>query len=295
MLGFATHAAPLDLRPIVGIVGAALIGDAIALPSDVTAIALPPGQQYALASRDAVTPASVLPISADGAGPMAPISGAMPQPDRIEFSPSGSFAVLYSKALQKLQVIGGLPDSPGVSRELDASGLTSALAALAVSDDGQAVLAGTSGGVALMGNGAVIWGAGTPSALRFVPATRDAVLADSQGNQIVLLANVTGTVGVQVLATGAQGVSAPADLRISPDKRVFVANSGTGNVLILGLDGTVAAALDCGCTPGGIAALGAGSVYLLSDSGNPASWLFDIRDATPALRFLPALNRSAKP
>jgi streptogramin lyase len=45
--------------------------------------------------------------------------GAMPQPAQIEFSPTGSAVVLYSKALQRLQVVADLPSAPRVAREID--------------------------------------------------------------------------------------------------------------------------------------------------------------------------------
>ena len=93
---------------------------------------------------------------------------------------------------------------------------------MAVSDDGKALLLGSSDGE----NGAVSLlpaevhpehfkpAAGNSSALRFFSQTHDALLADSKRNEILLLKDTTGAFAYSPLAVEVQGVYAPTEIEI---------------------------------------------------------------------------------
>jgi hypothetical protein len=167
-----------------------------------------------------------MPIGNGNTGMLVPIPGAFDSPDRIDFSPNGSVAALYSSQRQTVQLIGGLPGSPQVTGERTAAISWGGVSAVAVSDDGEAVLLGSSDGE----NGAVmllpadgpprtLLSVAFPSALRFFPQTHDALLADSKRNQILLLRDTTGMFAFSALAVEAQGVGAPSDIEISDDQK----------------------------------------------------------------------------
>lgn len=276
---------PAMLRPILGLPGAVVLGDPLLLPDDATRILLPPGQAYALVERSGAEVMGLVSLSREGAGVWQAIEGAWFGANRIAFSPNGSAAVLYSGATKQVQFLAGLPQSPRVVRQLDVGSLGDAsVTALAVSDDAEVLLVGVSDGQLgtissfdAAGPAAASVKLGVPSNIRFLPRSRNALIADAGWNQILLLEDVSGDFRLRVLADDRQGVSAPADAQISGDgKRVFVANTGAGNVLVAEIDSGSVAALACGCTPGTLERLPAASAFVLNGADSLSSWLWDV-------------------
>jgi hypothetical protein len=205
-----------------------VLGSAVPLPDQVSAVSVAPGQQFALIETSG-GPSEVLPLTLDGSGAAVPIADSLPHSDSIAFSPSGSAAVLYAARTRSAQVIVGLPASPRLDRTVDLSVAALPLTSIAISDDAQAILAGFSDG--LHGS---IWSftaqpaqqiapAGLPIAIRFFPGSSDAVAADRGWQQILRLPHGAAP---QVLAGGATGIADPSDLEISSDlKTVWVLSS----------------------------------------------------------------------
>ena len=230
----------VQVRPVVGIPGAAALGGAISLPSDLTSIAISPTQAYLIGERGTNESPALLSLGPTGAGPELTISGAFPNSDRVEFSPTGSTAALYSASLQSVQVITGLPNLPQVSQQFDVSSLPASLTALAVTDDGATLLAGVSdfrsstGGVYLISaaNGARrVASAVFPAAIRFAQSD-SAVVADSGTNQVLLFSGITGTFTSTVLAGSADGVKSPTQIEIiAGGYAVLVANTSSDALL----------------------------------------------------------------
>ena len=171
LLGFAVTNSPLSVRPIAGSPGAMVLGGAIPLPAGVSSVIPIPGQQFAIVEQAGGS--GVLTLDLSTPQNVSPIAGSFAHSDRIAFSPSGSVAALYSSAAHQAQVITGLPASAQISRTVDLSAAGAAVTSLAISDDGQALLAGVSDGM----RGA-IWSfaagqtASSRSPLRVFPALR---------------------------------------------------------------------------------------------------------------------------
>ncbi len=292
VLGYFARTSPLELRPIVGITGAVILGDPMALPEGVNALALAPGQEYAAAQAGDQGAVGLLPIAGFGVGDLVPIAGATAAPDRIEFSPTAAVMALYSNRQQNIQLIGGLPAAPQVIREVDVSGLSGPPAAFAVSDDGQSLLVAAANGdgstVTLFpagGNPRIVAQAGTVSAIRFFPGAGDAVAADSQWNQILLL----DSAGAHVVAGEADGVSGPVDVQTSATARhVLVVNPGNQTLLDVDLDLAVTTSVACSFAPAGLRMLSQKSVFLAIDPNGRNAWTFHT-DVTPErVSYVPA-------
>lgn len=284
---------PDGLRPVWGTLGADLLGDIVPLPSGLAKLIPAPGQGFGLAQTADQTQMGIVLLDGNLIGDFQPVAGALGNPDRIVFSPGGSSAVLYSLATQHLQILTGLPGSPQVARDIDATSLPGTAGALAVSDDAGLVLA-----AALQPDGAVVTAfaadgtsrtvssGGAISAMRFLPGTQTAVIADSQNNQITLWA-VNST---RVLATDAQGIATPLDLESSTDgHRVYVANSGAGNILTIDLASGTATALQCYFNPSAFGPLRNSAVTVMGQSSDSV-WLLDKDAAAPWVAFAPLAN-----
>ena len=281
--GYLFDGASHGVRPILGIPGAALLGQPLDL-----------GFETAVAS---VSPRldSLIAVSADGQTHLFRIdSGAAAErfcdgligaPERIFFSPSGSAAALYKAGA--LQIVTGLPDAPAVARTLDA-GSPAAVAALALSDDGSAVLASGDGSLRLAGGSGqfnVLAGFGD-AVMAFAPGTHDAAAVDRGSNQITLFRDVAGNSESFVLAGPQEGVEAPVGVAFSVDgARVFVAGAGARAVLAFNLADGGRQSVDCGCKPTGIFRLG--SVYRLTEIGAEPLWLLDAQGGEARTVFVP--------
>jgi hypothetical protein len=295
LLGYAIGSSPLELRAIAGVVGVDILADPTPVPAGIRALMIAPGQQYGLATRGDEGQLGWISLNEDGAGDYTPIPGALAQADRVSFNSSGSAAVLYSGASQRLQVIGGLPNSTRIIRDLDASAFAGTLSALAISDDASVVLLGLSMGesgfVAVIGNESgprTVFNASSVAAIRFLPGAHDAVVADSQMNQITLLSGETYS--PRVLAGHAQGVSTPLDLETSTDgSRVFVANSAAGNILMIGVATGNSTALECGFAPAEFRRLAKSAISVTAQDGDGV-WVMDTDAAGPWVAFVPKLQ-----
>jgi len=295
VMGFVVHSSPPELQPIYGIPGATLVGQSVPLARDIEKLSMVPAQTYALVERSPFTEISLMPVTGSGTGDPIPIPGAVSRADRIAFGPSGLTALLYSKDLQKAQVISGLPSSPQITREFDLSWLAAPLTAMAISDDAQAVLVGVSdeeGGsiMDIAPDGRARWLArvGNATAIRFMRQTRDAAAADLVGNQILHIMDITGTPTVAVLGSEIQGVNGPIDLDISEDgQRVFVLNFGDRSLLSIEVESGKTASLPCAFTPSKIRRL-PGKSFLMTDAEGGVPWVLVTKDPAPGLFFVPS-------
>src|ERR1700736_294629 len=139
-LGFVFDSDAKGIRPILGIPGAASLGKPLDLGIAVIKAAISPQEDYMLAfSSDS----SLLLVRSNNGvistDTNANIAGV---PDLIAISPSGQSAVLFYRQMANVQVLTGLPKSLAAPQTIDISGLPNSLDTLAVTDDGQFVLAG---------------------------------------------------------------------------------------------------------------------------------------------------------
>ena len=146
-LGFLVDASGSGLSPIRGTASAPLLGDTIPKPDGVSRIYLPPRQHYALVEQSSSLGLAVWHLAHRHAGAsgdvLDSIPGTLSHPDTLAFSPRGTAAALLSKALAKVQIVVGLPGNGAVKAELSTT-VIGQVVSIAVSDDGQVLLAASS-------------------------------------------------------------------------------------------------------------------------------------------------------
>jgi hypothetical protein len=165
------------------------------------------------------------------------------------------------------------------------------VSAFAVSDDGSTVAVGVSDGetgalyVASTGHSMRLVASMThPAAIAFLHNSNNAVVADDVANTV----SVMWDGQVFPVASADDGISKPIALGISNDNaRVFVGNSQSGSVTIIGPNGNIAQPLPCNCTLTGLFPISTDSVFRLTDfSGGPVL-LLDANRPTPRITFVP--------
>jgi hypothetical protein len=281
------------LRPLIGIAGAASVGNPVDLGFDITQVAVSPAHDYVVAFAAGngwpillqVSSGALMVQSAGfaqtGAHPAATI-------DRVALSPTGSSAALFSSAEGRMYTFGSLSQSPVAKAQFDLSRL-GAVTAFGVSDDGQYVVIGTSDGqkslLYLAESGRQPRLVGTMShaaAVAFLHNSSHAIVADDLQNTIFFMTNSQ----IFEMASASDGISAPVALATSNDnRRIFIANSENGSVITMSLAGVTTTPLYCNCAVTGLYPTNADSVFRLTDfSGSPVL-LFDATKMVPRLTF----------
>ena len=169
------------------------------------------------------------------------------------------------------------------------------LTALAVSDSGAVALAAFS---SARGSGeiyvlrreatpALAGSAGRVVHLAFVPNSHNALAADYDRGQILLLAD-GGLDGVQLLAGRGDGVGAPAAVEASTNGGVFVVNDGSPAVLVLSpVPGGLSGLVECGCAATALLRLRNPDSFQLTAGVGPLAVLNAEREA-PSVFYIPA-------
>jgi hypothetical protein len=291
VLGFVTEQTT-GLRPILGVPGAATLGQPIAVNTAIHNAALSPRRNYGLATAEPDGRVLLL-RNVDGVLSADPLAAVGSGVSRVALSPAGSAAALYSEAARRIQVLTGLPDAPEVSWSL---AIESPPGAIAVSDDARAVLTsaaeGDRHGVYLLtpedGRRYLLSLQGRVAAT-FLYGRLDAVLAGAGLNRILLVRDVTGSSEVVPLADDRQGVSAPVAVAASEDnRRIFIANADPGGVITIDVATGEATTIGCDCVPTGLEPLSGNSVFRLNEPGDGPLYVLDAGSAAPRIVFVPA-------
>jgi hypothetical protein len=284
-----------QVRPLIGIVGAASVGNPADLGFDVTQAAVPPDHDYFIA----LSPGSNWPILLQaGGGTIMPSWFAFATTldpatviDRVALSPTGSAAALLSSAQGRIYLFTNLSKSPVSNGQIDVSSL-GAVTAFGVSDDGKNVAIGVSdgqnGSVYVAGSWSQPIPAATmshPAAIAFLRNSGDAIVADDLQNIIYSLSNNQAL----LIASASDGVASPVAIATSNDNQhIFVANAKTGSVVTISLTGTAAAPVYCNCTLTGLYPTSTDSVFRLTDFSGSPLLLFDANRLVPRITFVPS-------
>lgn len=276
VMGFVIDGRGHTLRPVLGVPGAAVVGDAVKIPSSLTPEAVSPSGDYAVvwtAGRAAIwTPAGgPEPIKQLPAGRFA-----------VVLSARGTAAAFYSPSQGLVRVMPGLPGISGEVSEFRLDSVGGACGNFAVSDDGallmcssgaDAIVLGASGELARIPFGAAI------SAVAFVPGSHDALIAD--GPEAFLARNVDARGSATSLNTGLDTISSAA---VTTDgTRAILGDAGSGKLSILPLTpGAEATVLDCHCVPEGLVRIN-GSIYRLGGYSGSAMRLLDTASTPPRI------------
>jgi len=284
VLGYFSDTAAQRLRSIQGIPGASVVGEALPAPGGASIVAISSERDFALgADGQAVTMVSL------PSGATSVLPGATPGADRIVLSPGSKAAALYHSSGRTIEVLTGLPAAPNVARTVTTQGLPD-LAAIAVSDDGQMLLAvpgATGRTVLLLDNGFLeLPVPGNAAALAFRPQSQDAVVVTA--SRQIWLVHQGGRGGYDLIGDGVNAVTDPVAAEYSSDgSRVFVANAD-GAVGVFDFAGGNPLVVTCSCSPTALVRLKGNSLFLLQDTSSAVMKVFDGGSAAPRVFFVPA-------
>jgi hypothetical protein len=301
VLGFVADSNGSAIKPIRGVLGAAVVDQPQVLGSspEIINAFISPKQDYALANLSQ-TGETVLIRPALDSMPMSPLNAVHIGANVIAISPSGTAAAFYGRD-RIVQVLGGLPDSPQIVFEFDASDLPGHLRSSAVADDGTLALLNFAAP-----DGSTLWAisvsgsrwvlpAQRPSAVSFLSSRHDVVVADDAAQEVFQLSNIDQEAGRLSIASFGEGFNGFSGVTTSNDGlRVFISSKKSETVTIVDLETGVSSVLACNCRTTGFHPLKGTSVYRLSD---PTEGPVAVLDASgePRIIILPVAAPSAPP
>src|SRR5436190_932252 len=119
-LGYIFDSGSRNLKPILGVPGASIIGAPVNINLEFAHAVASPRQDYAILLAGPNHDVNLLPfLGSDSRARL--IDGAVPGPDHIAFSPLGSTVLLYRATDSLFQIITGLPASPVIAHEIRSS------------------------------------------------------------------------------------------------------------------------------------------------------------------------------
>jgi hypothetical protein len=292
MLGYVFDAPRKSIRPILGTPGAALLGAGLSLDVALERAVLSPEHDYALAVADGSW--TVFMLTGDGAPARGAALAGISAEAQVALSPGGRAAVLAdAPGGGGIHVVTGLPANPAISRTIPL-GVDTAVVALAVSDDGDTVLAAlgsprpTITAFDEAGNPRPLLETDNPPTLE-LSASGNALVLDAAGNRVLLVRDVRGAAAVSTVAVAEDGIASPAGAVLSPDGSLaYVANPEYGNVVIFDLNQGSRSFVSCACKPEGVWKLNGEGVFRLSEFSGGPLWVLEVTSAEARIVFVPA-------
>ena len=299
VLGYVLDADSAEVRPIFGIPGAATLGPALDLGAEVHSAAAAQQAGYVLAVVGPDRRVVLYHTSAGGPSAVV-VADAPPGPERIVLSPNGSAAALLYR--EQILVLTGLPAAAAVNSAINLTELPAAFTAWALSDDGGAILVSTRVGegesVYLLdaaGNLRSLLRTGRTAAAAFFHGGSDVVVADGLSNTVHWIRDAAGAATVVPLGSEQEGILAPVALGVSRDnRRVFVANGGSGSVVALDLAGGAPGLVTCDCALTRFDQLQGNAVFRLTDPSGDPMWLLDGDAPEARVVFVPPERAGAE-
>jgi hypothetical protein len=280
LTGFVYDAGAGAIRPVLGIPGAAVLGESLDLGFAVAYAAIAPEQDVAVTvGGDGAV--RLVRLASRASQPLETLHGA---PRSVVFSPRGSAAAFLNDST--LDVFTGFPDKPSLARTLDLTGVGT-LSAVAVSDDGTAVLVSAGGAVRAAGESAE-WKTLQEGewVFAFVPGSRDTVLA-GRGGAVALVRDATASGDRKEVAPGSDDAPAATAVAATASGRLIVVQDR--QVSVLDLSGQLLARHACDCAPAGVSRMG--SAFRLNEVSEAPLWLLDGASPEGRLVFVPPVAR----
>lgn len=235
------------LRPVLGIPGAAYLGDSLPLAWGVTAAAIRGSRDVAVVISNEQPRGVYILHNLSGAVAAIRLDGAMPDSDRVVLSGDGSTAALASSSQRQIQLVTKLASVAAVSDAVPL-GVRGGITAMAISNSGCAAVA-----AADSQSGQVVQVCASNSSLTIPIFDREAfrstaiawldnqkaAVADAASNQVLLFANLDGSAPT-LLLDGSDGVDVPVGLAAIDSQTLAVANSGAGTLLVARTDRSTA-------------------------------------------------------
>ena len=280
ILGFLADEHGASIRPVLGVLGASVLGERLELPSGIIRATISPKQDYALAVQREDGQAVIVNLDI-GSPTIVPLAmWALTNATLVQTSPLGTAAALYAADSKRLQIFSGLPGVPSVAFEFNASILPGDIVGIAISDDAQLGLVSIGNSEngslwAVNASGAWLLNASGRSLMRFLAHRHDAVVVEDALQEVSLLQDIDGSPSRLPLFVFTERQQPFSGVAMSDDGRTtFVTQYGSENITILDLETGSSAVLACGCKPKGLFPLKDASAFRLNGlSGGPISVL----------------------
>ena len=299
LLGFVFDAQAQGIRPILGVPGAATLGATLNVGTTLVAGAVSTREDYILSFT--TDPFLLVVQSADDSISTVANSAIATLPDLIAISPAGSAAALFYRQAASVMVVTGLPSAVNVASTIDISAFPNSLDTLAVTNDGQFVLAGfpedttpgeQKGEVFLIpadGSGPrSILTVGHASAIRLLNKSADLLVTDDVNSSLTRITDVAGAASVAQQFGADAGIAGPFAVQPAADDQTFLVAAQSSTVALIDANGAAPVLLPCTCTPTGLHALRGGNVFQLTGTADGIIWIFDWTDPTnPRFLFVP--------
>lgn len=275
--GFVFDREQRAVRPVVGVPGAAYLGDALAEGIDFASVS--PDGKVAVAIKDA----RLYAVSGfNSEVSWTPIDSAIDSLDRAAWS--GSTVAIYSASRQRVEVWRALGDVPEQVTAADISDLGSVVALAA--GDRAAAVATEDGAVYVIREGSSRLAARVTRPGGIAISGNDLFVTDRDRNEVLRIANYVEAGDAVLFANEARGVTDPVAVAVARG-RVLVASGSDRNIVIYDANsGAQTGRLDVDFEPARIDAL-YGSLFVLNAGGGEPLQVLDAGE-TPAVYFVPA-------
>jgi hypothetical protein len=284
--GFIFDPPSETIRPMLGIPGAAYLGDVVA--TGLSAAAVSPSAAMALGVQRTGRLLLYTGFDHSSAHPVS-VPGAILGGNLFAWAADSSAAAVYSIGSLSAQIITASAKAPAAGTPIDLSSLPGPVAAMAF--DGQRIILCVPGGIFIASASSVpqrIADAVSPTAIAL--ANGSLYFADKQTQEIWQIANYA-TAPVAAVFANDSGVGGPVGLQVSADRqRLLVANAGSQKLMVYDIAARSAVQIiDLAFTPTRLDGFGNASVFVMN-GGSPGP-LYIARDGAPgkaAVFFVPA-------
>jgi len=291
-VGFVLDPTAAAVRPLGGVPGAAMIGDAIDLGSGIVSLAVSPKQDYYIA----VTSTGSALFWQRASGTVQPLPNLPAGASQVILSPEGSSALFVFPVTNQIRVITGLPSAPVPGMSGSLTDLLNPANFFAVADDGAQALVSES---FVPGNPApsvaVYTAYGVPGRIALMtPATSIAFLSNSHDALLssslesVLIRNAaaqTSRIALHPAVNSSIGAIASTDGTTA----YFVNAGGVVSSLPLASALSQPVSFNCQCVPTGIYRTAGAAVYRLNEISSGPISLFDASSSQPRSLVIPPL------
>ena len=283
VLGYIFDGTSGSIKTIAGVPGAASVEAMVASGVKLQQAHIAPGRKFAIV--ETLDEGTVLLDWSNGDTVVRSLSGAIGSITAVAFSPSGSTAAIVSRTAGKVQVWRGLPNDPGVQREIasEASGL-------AIADDGSVATIQADGVYSLDSGEPRLLASGEYAAIAFRPGTNNLAAAGRFSDSVTMLR--TGAESSR-LASADDGVAEPVGLQFSSDgTKLVIANRRNRSVTVANVNTGRSTSLPCECDATVVSATSSGGVFRITDSYDQPIIFLDANSPEPRLFVVPVSGGS---
>lgn len=291
ILGLAVDQTGASISPILGVVGASILDQNLDLGFEIRNAVISPEHNYALAERseDAKT---VLFKVLESAPAIIELSELQAGPSLIAISPRGTAAAFLNRASGLLRTFRGMPDVPELAYEFDTSVIPGEATAIAINDDGNIALvnfadadAGGNTAWVISTNGS-LWALPSShvSSMAFLPHRNDAIVADSDTQEIFLVLDLDGAGNRIPLISLNRPAGTRTNVAASQDgSSLFIVSAGFSEVTLVDAETHASTVIDCSCSPTRLERLKGNAVLL---DGPPSDLLHVLDLSASELRIV---------